>query len=223
MATTIKAPTTPPNGHDTRPPNGSEPPGASAIADKLASRSRLEPLRVLQWCYEGRLRHVEFLPFPTSLKATRDVRELLPLAHGWPDFRRKRCVLFGAGSGGRVALEALAGVGLTAPPVAVVDNDRQKHGAIAYGQVVRPFEALPRDSYDYVVISGLAGEQEIAAQLQRAGLERGRDYFTVDYFRREQRWLRIANQPAATAMTTPPVPAAPTSGGAVEAACASAA
>lgn len=153
-----------------------------------------DPLRVLGWCRQGQVRNVTFLPFPTSLRATRDRREQLPLAHGLPDFRQKRLIIFGAGQGGARALEVLRKIGIADQVVGVVDNDEARQGRPAHGQVVGRFDGLSRESFDAVIIGSPAGAPAIAAQLTAAGLVADRDFFTVAFLDAHHEVLRLASE-----------------------------
>jgi SAM-dependent methyltransferase/uncharacterized protein YbaR (Trm112 family) len=137
------------------------------------------PARVLRWCLEGNIRDVRVLDFPTSIRGTRDVANQLPLVR-WsiPDLRVKRVLVFGAGAAGRHAMQLLRRV---APGcvMGIADNDPAKAGLIIEDRAVMPFDQIPRDSYDVVVIASLPGKQAIAAQLERAGLVPERDFLAV--------------------------------------------
>lgn len=139
------------------------------------------PGRVLTWCRDGQLRNVEFLSFPTSIRATKDPDETLPLAKEVPDLSDRRLVVFGAGAAGRLAFEELRKIGFAHQVVAVCDNDPAKAGTRFEGFPVQAFRDLPRDRYDHVVIASQYGLTAISAQLRASGLVEKRDFFSIGF------------------------------------------
>lgn len=152
------------------------------------------PLRVLDWCREGAVRSVVFLPFPTSIRGVRDERRRRLLVEGMPDLSRTRCVVFGAGAGGRAVLAHLRSIGVSDRVVAICDNDPAKIGAWVEGHLVCRYDALPRDSYDYVFVGSATGDRTIAAQLTRAGLVEGQTFASLRYLEEHAPALRLAAQ-----------------------------
>jgi len=117
---------------------------------------------------------------------------VLPLVR-WsiPDLRTKRVLVFGAGAAGRNAVRLLRRM---APGcvIGIADNDPAKEGQIIEDRPVSRFQAIPRASYDVVVIASLPGRHAIAAQLDAAGLVAGRDYLAIG--RVEQWYSCVADE-----------------------------
>lgn len=151
------------------------------------------PTRVVGWCREAHLRELEILDFPTSIRAVKDTRGARPLFKALPDFRHKRIVVFGAGTGGQQALERLAAIGVAHQVVAVCDNDPAKRGQRLGSHVVTSFTDLPRDSYDHIVIASLPGLPAISTQLSEAGLVKARDFFAAGVLEEFGPLLRLAS------------------------------
>lgn len=150
------------------------------------------PERVVSWCREGRLRDVEILSFPTSVRARKDVSEQLPLVKALPDLASRRLVVFGAGAAGALAFEELRRLGFAGQVVAVCDNDPAKAGTTFEGHRVQAFRDLARDGYDHVVIASQYGLTAISAQLRESGLVDKRDFFSVGFLENLGPLLRLA-------------------------------
>lgn len=151
------------------------------------------PERVVNWCREGGLRGVELLSFPTSIRARKDPKRTLPLLKALPDLSNKRLVVFGAGAAGLLAFEQLRKIGIPNQVVAVCDNDPAKAGARFAGHTVKPFDDVPRDSYDHIVIASPGGLPAISAQLSQAGLVDTRDFFSLGFVEHLTPLLRLAS------------------------------
>lgn len=154
------------------------------------------PERVVGWCREGQLRDIEILSFPTSIRARKDVAGTRPLVKALPDLHHKRLVVFGAGAAGALAFEELRKIGVADQVVAVCDNDPAKAGRRFEGRTVTPFAALPRDSYDHIVIASQYGLPAISAQLRESGLVDKRDFFSIGFVENLGPLLRLAGDEA---------------------------
>lgn len=95
-------------------------------------------------------------------------------ARPWID--QRRVVIYGAGTGGRVALELLARLGLRHRVVGICDGDLAKQGARLAGHRVAPFGDLSSSDYDLVIVASGPGRQAIGRELAARGLEPRREY-----------------------------------------------
>ena len=132
------------------------------------------PARVLRWCQESDIRGVRVFDFLTAIRGRRDTTGVLPLI-AFPDARKNRVLVFGAGAAGRNTVELLE---RTAPGcvVGIVDNDPAKQGIAVDGHTVKRFDKVPRSAYDFVVIASLPGSVGISEQLRAAGLVDDQDF-----------------------------------------------
>ncbi|NOT44878.1 MAG: radical SAM protein [Acidobacteria bacterium] len=120
---------------------------------------------------------------PVTLFRKQDGRtEAVVMRYGqMPTLDGRRLLVFGAGDGGRQALDILGQAGMGAQVVGVCDNDPAKAGHDFEGFVVSRFEDVPADGFDYVVIASSFGARDIAAQLQAAGLRNRHQYGTMAF------------------------------------------
>jgi SAM-dependent methyltransferase/uncharacterized protein YbaR (Trm112 family) len=137
------------------------------------------PERVIGWCHAADLRNIEILTFPTSVRAQKDVGRRLPLMKFPADLCAERLVVFGASATGHQVFAQLDEIGVRSQVVAVADNDPAKTGSSFEGHRVRPFRALPRDSYDRIIVATQSGLAAIARQLTAEGLVEHRDFLSL--------------------------------------------
>ncbi|MGE3276411.1 MAG: methyltransferase domain-containing protein [Vicinamibacterales bacterium] len=138
--------------------------------------------RVVGWFREAGLRNIEALDFPTSVRGVRDEAGRLPLLRSeLPARHDLRFVIFGSGAGGHEAYRRLSAMGLADRVVAVCDNDPARHGRRVGHVTIRPFTALAREDYDFVVIASLPGKHAIGRQLRDAGLRPGRHFGSLEF------------------------------------------
>lgn len=137
------------------------------------------PERVIGWCNSADLRNVEILSFPTSIRARKNEDRTLPLIKHLPDLSAQRLVVFGASAAGRLAFEQLEKLGVRGQVMAVVDNDPAKAGTMFEGHAVQAFNALPRGSYDRVIIASQFGLPAISKQLTEEGLVERQDFMSL--------------------------------------------
>jgi hypothetical protein len=85
--------------------------------------------------------------------------------------------IFGAGSGGRRALDALRLRGATI--ACVTDNDATRHGTMIEGVPIVPPASLPAQAIDLIAVASLPGRAAIFAQLEDLGYRAGLDFACV--------------------------------------------
>jgi SAM-dependent methyltransferase len=88
-----------------------------------------------------------------------------------------RIAIFGAGSGGRTAVETLSSRGGLI--CCVTDNDARQHGREWAGVPVVPPAALPEHRPDLIAVASVPGRRAIFAQLEAMGYVRGRDFESI--------------------------------------------
>lgn len=96
-----------------------------------------------------------------------------------PRLAERRILLFGAGAGAQEAYTVLESHGVADRIVAVCDNDVAKHGTMFRHLPVQALDAVPRDSYDYVIIGSIPGKVAITAQLEALGLRMRTEFGTL--------------------------------------------
>jgi FlaA1/EpsC-like NDP-sugar epimerase len=91
----------------------------------------------------------------------------------------KRVVLFGAGKGSEEFLAYLAETGMSAEPIAVVDNDASLWGKSLLGLPILSPESLRLGDWDRIVVSSVSGRETISRQLEKMGYVEGQDFLLV--------------------------------------------
>jgi GT2 family glycosyltransferase len=99
-----------------------------------------------------------------------------PLAE--PEVRKldhvRSAVVFGAGQGGRLALNLAKSCGWSVPYL--VDNNPGLWNRRVHGMTVKPPDALARRDFDLVVVASYAGKRPLFEQLDRMGFSYGANY-----------------------------------------------
>lgn len=140
------------------------------------------PARVVGWFREAGLRGIDVIDYPTSVRGVRDDAATRPvLQTDCPRVEEARFAIFGSGAGGHQVLRRLHDLGLAERVVAVLDNNPARHGTRMHGIEIRPFEAMTRDAYDFVIIASLPGKAAITRQLQQSGLRPKRDFGSIEF------------------------------------------
>ena len=86
----------------------------------------------------------------------------------------RHVVVFGAGEGGRLALQLAGSCGWSVPYL--VDNNPGLWDREVHGVRVRPPSMLMRRDFDLILVASSAGKQPLFEQLNRMGFTRGANY-----------------------------------------------
>ena len=153
-------------------------------ADALVSelRGRLgDDARVLVPTRRSGMEQIDFLFRDERRPAKGFALRELPRGRRRVRTEGRRIVVYGAGAGGREALERLDASGVR--PVAICDGDPAKAGTRLGDFEVTPFADVPRSAYDLVVIASRPGLEAIAGRLTGLGLDPARDFAGLDDLR----------------------------------------
>jgi SAM-dependent methyltransferase len=139
-------------------------------------------IRVIGWFREAGLKELAVCDPPTAVRGRRTQDVTAPEFVTAPvSIRGKRLLIFGAGAGGRQAIEQLEQRGAGNHVAAVCDSDPSKWGTLLEGHIVCPFEQVSRDDYDIAIVASRPGRSAIAARLTREGLAEYRDFATASF------------------------------------------
>jgi hypothetical protein len=161
-------------------PQLAERPGifAAQVFDSLAERARGAQARSQQLEAELEAARAEVGALRSQADRIRaDAQAALLLQNGQPMPSHLRVAIFGAGSGGRRALDALRLRGATI--ACVTDNDATRHGTMIEGVPIVPPASLPAQAIDLIAVASLPGRAAIFAQLEDLGYRAGLDFACV--------------------------------------------